>query len=85
VIPVIAGSWGDLAVILGLSAATLVALKLAGTALRSPRLRGRPPSRCCGGWWRRGAADRPPGTPGMVAAGISFAGAVRPARLPGCC
>jgi hypothetical protein len=83
VISVIAGSWGDLAAILVLTAACLVALKLAGHgapfaaapwALATAVL-----------WWLVAAAALLTvrgGTPGMMAAGIWFAGAVAPARLP---
>ena len=83
VIPVIAGSWGDLAVILGLSAATLVALKLAGHG--APFAAAPWAAAVAVLWWLVAAAALLTvrrGTPGMVAAGISFAGAVRPARLP---
>ena len=83
VIPVIAGSWGDLAAILGLSAATLVALKLAGHGApfaAAPWAVG-----VAVLWWLVAAAALLTvrrATPGMVAAGISFAGTVRPARIP---
>ncbi len=83
VIPVIAGSWGDLAAILGLSAATLVALKLAGHGApfaAAPWAVG-----VAVLWWLVATAALLTvhrATPGMVAAGISFAGAVRPARIP---
>lgn len=83
VIPVIAGSWGDLAAILGLSATTLVALKLAGHGApfaAAPWAVG-----VAVLWWLVATAALLTvhrATPGMVAAGISFAGAVRPARIP---
>jgi hypothetical protein len=83
VITVIAGSWGDLAVILGLSAATLVALKLAGHG--APFAAASWAVAVAVLWWLVAAAvllTVRRATPGMVAAGISFAGAVRPARLP---
>lgn len=83
VIPVIAGAWGDLAAILGLSAATLVALKLAGHG--APFAAAPWAVAVAVLWWLVAAAALLTvrrGTPGMMAAGISFAGAVRPARIP---
>jgi hypothetical protein len=83
VIPVIAGSWGDLAVILGLTAASLVALKLAGHG--APFAAAPWAVAVAVLWWRVAAAvllTVRRGTPGMMAAGVSFAGAVTPARLP---
>jgi hypothetical protein len=83
VIPVIAGSWGDLAVILGLTAASLVALKLAGHG--APFAAAPWAVAVAVLWWLVAAAvllTVRRGTPGMMAAGVSFAGAVAPARLP---
>jgi len=83
VIPVIAGSWGDLALVLGLSAATLVALKLAGHG--APFAAAPWAVAVAVLWWLLAAAALLTvrrATPGMLAAGISFAGAVRPSRLP---
>ncbi len=82
-IPVIAGSWGDLAVILGLTAASLVALKLAGHG--APFAAAPWAVAVAVLWWLVAAAvllTVRRGTPGMMAAGVSFAGAVTPARLP---
>lgn len=82
-IPVIAGSWGDLAVILGLTAASLVALKLAGHG--APFAAAPWAVAVAVLWWLVAAAvllTVRRGTPGMMAAGVSFAGALAPARLP---
>ena len=82
-IPVIAGSWGDLAVMLGLTAATLVALRLAGHG--APFAAAPWAIAVAVLWWLVAAAavlTVRRATPGMAAAGISFAGAVAPARLP---
>lgn len=82
-IPVIAGSWGDLAVILGLTAASLVALKLAGHG--APFAAAPWAVAVAVLWWLVAAAvllTVRRGTPGMMMAGVSFAGAVAPARLP---
>ena len=82
-IPVIAGSWGDLAVILGLTAASLVALKLAGHG--APFAAAPWAVAVAALWWLVAAAvllTVRRGTPGMMAAGVSFAGTVAPARLP---
>lgn len=82
-IPVIAGSWGDLAVILGLTAASLVALKLAGHG--APFAAAPWAVAVAVLWWLVAAAvllTVRRGTPGMMVAGVSFAGAVAPARLP---
>lgn len=83
VIPVIAGSWGDLAAILALTAASLVALKLAGHG--APFAAAPWAVAVAVLWWLVAAAvllTVRRGTPGMMAAGISFAGSVAPARLP---
>jgi hypothetical protein len=83
VIPVIAGSWGDLAVIRGLTAASLVALKLAGHG--APFAAAPWAVAVAVLWWLVAAAvllTVRRGTPGMMVAGVSFAGAVAPARLP---
>ena len=84
VIPVIAGSWGDLAAILALTAASLVALKLAGHG--APFAAAPWAVSVAVLWWLVGAAGLRTGgrrgTPGMMAAGISYAGSVAPARLP---
>ena len=82
-IPAIAGSWGDLAVILGLTAASLVALKLAGHG--APFAAAPWAVAVAALWWLVAAAvllTVRRGTPGMMAAGVSFTGAVAPARLP---
>ena len=82
-IPVIAGSWGDLATILALTAATLVALRLAGHG--APFAAAPWAIAVAVLWWLAAAAALLTvrrATPGMAAAGISFAGAVTPARLP---
>ena len=74
---------GGLAAILGLSAATLVALKLAGHG--APFTAAPWAVAVAVLWWLVAAAGLLTvrrGTPGMIAAGISFVGAVRPARLP---
>ena len=84
VISLIAGSWGDLALILGLSAAALIALKIAGHgaffaaagwALALAAL-----------WWVVAAGVLVMvrhGTPGMLLAGVRFSEAVPPGRVGG--
>jgi hypothetical protein len=82
-IPLIAGSWGDLALVLGVAAAALVALKLAGHGA---------PLAAVGWalglavtWWIMTAAILVAvrrATPGMLMAGIRFARTVQPGRVP---
>jgi hypothetical protein len=83
-IPLIAGSWGDLALILGVCAAALISLKAtghgapfgaAGWALAVAVL-----------WWVVAAGSLVMirhGTPGMLLAGVRFSDSVEPGRIGG--
>ncbi len=81
-IPLIAGSWGDLAVILGVGAGALVALKLAGHGApfaAAPWALGLAVM-----WWVAVTATLVTirrATPGMLMAGLRFERAVPPRRV----
>ena len=82
VLPLIAGSWGDLALILGVAAATLVALKLGGHGApfaAAPWAIG-----LAVAWWAVATATLVTvrrATPGMLMSGVRFARAVSPRRV----
>jgi hypothetical protein len=81
-IPLIAGSWADLALILGICAASLIALKVAGHGA---------PFAAAGWalavavlWWLVAAGSLVAvrnGTPGMLLAGVRFSDSVSPSRI----
>ena len=81
-IPLIAGSWGDLALILGIGAAALVALKLGGHGApfaAAPWALG-----LAATWWVAATAALVTirrATPGMLMAGLRFEQAVPPRRV----
>jgi hypothetical protein len=80
---VIAGSWGDLALLLGFSAASLLALKLGG---HGAPLAALPWTVGLGlVWWCAAAGILVvvrQGTPGMLMAGLGFARPVAQLRVP---
>lgn len=83
VIPSIASAWGDLAIMLGLCAATLIALKIAGHG--APFAAAPWAVAVAVLWWLLAAAILVTvrrGTPGMLMAGLTFSDTVAPARVP---
>jgi hypothetical protein len=83
-IPLIAGSWGDLALILGVCVAALMALKVAGHGV--PFAAAGWALAVAALWWMVAAGVLimiRHGTPGMLLSGVQFAGPVPPRRIGG--
>jgi hypothetical protein len=83
VIPSIASAWGDLASMLGLCAAALIALKVAGHG--APFAAAPWAAAVALLWWLVAATVLVMvrrGTPGMLMAGLMYEDAVPPARIP---
>jgi len=81
-LPLIAGSWGDLALILGVAAAALVALKAAGHGAPFPAAPWAVGLAVT--WWAAATAILVTvrrATPGMLMSGVRFEGAVSPPRV----
>jgi hypothetical protein len=83
VIPMLASSWGDLAAMLGLCAAALAALKLAGHG--APFAAAPWAGAVAVLWWLVASGVLVTvrrATPGMLMAGLAFEAAVVPGRVP---